>query len=234
MPSGRFAAVFSPPSTCFDAAMLAVFFHPTSYLGIVVFLILTGCGMPIPEELAFVVAGVLSAEGHLHWPLALASCLVGAILGDSVMYSIGRRWGETLLKSHPRFAWLLQAKREKQFEEAVQQHAFKVMLLSRFLVGIRGPVYVAAGAVHVPYRRFLAIDLICATLVVSTFFWLSYFFGDRVLGWIHDAELTATIAVVLIVTVVGLFLYVRSRRKIAEIVLSEGTGSREQGARSKE
>jgi membrane protein DedA with SNARE-associated domain len=203
--------------------MLAVLFHPSSYLGIIIFLILTGCGMPIPEELAFVVAGVLSAEGHLRWELALASCLVGAILGDSVMYSIGRRFGDTLLSAHPRFAWLLQAKREKQFEEAVQQHAFKVMLLSRFLVGIRGPVYVAAGAVHVPYRRFLMIDVVCATLVVSTFFWLAYFFGDNVLGWIRDAELTVTIGVVLVVIGVGLFLYLRSRKKIAEIVLSESS-----------
>jgi membrane protein DedA with SNARE-associated domain len=201
--------------------MLAVFFSPTSYLGIIVFLVLTGCGMPIPEEVAFVVAGVLSAEGNLHWPTALASCLVGAILGDSVMYSIGRRWGDTLLRAHPRFAWILQAKREKQFEEAVDEHAFKVMLLSRFLVGIRGPVYVAAGAVHVPYLRFLAIDMFCASLVVTTFFWLAYAFGDSVLDWIRDAEITATIAVVLVVVGVGLILYLRSRRKFTEIVIGE-------------
>jgi membrane protein DedA with SNARE-associated domain len=201
--------------------MLAVLFHPSSYLGIVVFLVLTGCGLPIPEELAFVVAGVLSAEGHLHWPTALASCLVGAILGDCVMYAIGRRWGDSLLSAHPRFAWMLQAKREKQFEQAIEQHAFKVMFLSRFLVGIRGPVYVAAGAVHLPFRRFLAIDMFCATLVVSTFFWLAHAFGAPVMDWIRDAEITATIAVLLIVAGVGLVLYRRSRRKITQIVIGE-------------
>ncbi len=201
--------------------MLATLFSPTSYLGIIVFLVLTGCGMPIPEEVAFVVAGVLSAEGRLHWGIALASCLVGAILGDSVMYSIGRRWGDTLLRSHPRFAWMLQAKREKQFEQAVRQHAFKVMFLSRFLVGIRGPVYVAAGAVHVPYLRFVAIDMFCASLVVTTFFFLAYFFGDSVLGWIRDAEITATIAVLLVVAGIGLIFYLRSRRTITEIVIGD-------------
>jgi len=201
--------------------MLAVLFHPSSYLGIIVFLVLTGCGLPIPEEVAFVVAGMLSAEGNLHWPTALASCLVGAILGDSVMYAIGYRWGDSLLGAHLRLARLLQAKREKQFEEAVEQHAFKVMLCSRFLVGIRGPVYLAAGAVHLPYRRFLAIDLVCATLVVSTFFWLSYAFGEPVLGWIRDAEITATIAVSVVAVIVGVFLYRRSRRKITEIVIGE-------------
>ena len=81
-----------------------------------------------------------------------------------------------------------------------------------------------------PYRRFLLYDLVCATLVVTTFFFLSFFFGERVLGWIRDAEITATIAVVLIVSGVGLFLYLRSRKKITEIVLSEGTGDRAQGA----
>lgn len=201
--------------------MLAVLFHPSSYLGIVVFLILTGCGMPIPEEVAFVLAGTLSAQGNMHWPTALAACLVGAILGDSVMYWIGRRWGDTLLGTHPRFAWMLQAKREKQFELAVEQHAFKVMFLSRFLVGIRGPVYVAAGAAHVPYRRFLMYDLVCASLVVTTFFFLAFLFGERVMDWIRDAELTATIAAALVVAGIGLVLYLRSRKKVTEIVLSE-------------
>ena len=108
------------------------------------------------------------------------------------------------------------------------------MFFSRFLVGIRGPVYVAAGAVHLPYRRFLAIDAFSAILVVSTFFWLSYFFGEPVLGWIRDAEVTATIAVVLIVSGIGLFLYIRSRRKITEIVMGEGkeARSKEQGTGS--
>lgn len=211
--------------------MLAVLFHPSSYLGIVVFLVLTGCGLPIPEEVAFVVAGVLSAEGHLYWPAALAACWIGSILGDSVMYWIGRRWGDTLLSAHPRLSWLLQAKREKQFEESVSHHAFKVMFLSRFLIGIRGPVYVAAGAVHVPYRRFLLIDVTCASIVVTLFFSLAYMFGDNVLGLIRDAEITATIAVALIVVGIGIFLYVRSRRKVTEIVMSE---AEESGAESRE
>ena len=99
--------------------------------------------------------------------------------------------------------------------------ALKVMLVSRFLVGIRGPVYVAAGAVHLPFRRFIVIDVICASLVVTTFFWLSYAFGDRVIGWIRDAEITFTIAVGLVVVGVGLFLYLRSRRKLTEIVMSQ-------------
>jgi membrane protein DedA with SNARE-associated domain len=205
------------------AANVNMLFHPSSYLGIVVFLILTGCGLPVPEELAIVLAGVLSAQGHLHTWAALAACIVGAILGDSVMYAIGYRWGHGLLSYHPRLAKLLGAQREKRFEQAIDQHAFKVMVLARFLVGIRGPVYLATGVVRLPYRMFLLYDLVCATIVVSFFFGLAYVFGNRVGDWIRDAEMTATVIVLLIVLLVGSFLYYRHRTTICQTLFDGET-----------
>ena len=89
--------------------MIASFFHPSSYFGIALFLVLTGCGLPLPEEVAIVVAGVLSAQGHLHAGLALLACLIGAIVGDCIMYAIGHRWGHSLLYRHPRIAKLMRA-----------------------------------------------------------------------------------------------------------------------------
>ncbi len=203
--------------------MIASLFHPSSYLGIVVFLVLTGCGMPLPEEIAIILAGVLSAQGHLHPGLAFAACLVGALLGDSIIYAIGHRWGHNLLSYHPRLAKLLGAEREKRFEEAIEQHALKVMLLSRFLVGIRGPVYLATGVVRLPFRLFLIYDLICATLVVGLFFGLSYLFGDHVARWVRDAELTVTLCVLLIVLIAGLLLYRRHRDAIYRVIFESET-----------
>ena len=206
--------------------MFAILFHPSSYLGIVVFLVLTGCGLPIPEEVAIVVAGVLSAQGNLRPELALAACLVGAIAGDCIMYAIGYRWGHSLLSAHPRVAKFLRADREARFEQAIERHALKVMLLSRFLVGIRGPVYLAAGVVRMPFRKFLLFDLLCATLVVGTFFWLSYAFGEEVVDWIRKGELTVTLIVLLVVAAVGTYLYRRSRRKITRVVIGQGNSGK--------
>src|SRR4051794_33487993 len=72
--------------------MLASLLHPSSYLGFFVFIAATGCGMPIPEEAAIVVAGVLSSQQQLDWRIAFAVCLAGAVVGDSFMYAIGYRW----------------------------------------------------------------------------------------------------------------------------------------------
>jgi len=175
--------------------VLEFFMQYGSYLGIFVFLVLTGCGMPIPEEVAIVLAGVLSATGELNVWRAFAVCLAGAIVGDSIMYYIGYRWGHNLFQLHPQLARLVHAEREASLELMIERHGLKVLILARFLVGIRGPAYIAAGALRIPYRRFLWCDLIAATLVVSLFFWAAYAFGEEVTQLLRDAEWTLTLAI---------------------------------------
>jgi membrane protein DedA with SNARE-associated domain len=203
--------------------MLASLLHPSSYLGFFVFIALTGCGMPIPEEAAIVVAGVLSSQAKLDWHIAFAVCLAGAVVGDSFMYAIGYRWGHGIFTSHPRFAKLFAAENEQQFQKAVEAHALKVMVLARFLVGVRAPVYVMTGVVRLPYRRFLLYDVISASLVVGAVFGLSYLFGEQVAGWVKHAEARATIVVLLIVIAIGAIAYYRHRERVMEFVFGRET-----------
>jgi len=151
-----------------------------SYLGIVVVLILTGSGLPLPEEVPIVAAGVASSVGSLNPWWAFLCCLIGAVAGDSVIYAIGYYFGYSLLTSHPRFAHLLHAEREAKIEEMIRRHGLKVFFFSRFMVGIRAPVYLTAGILRMSFRRFILIDAFCATAVVGLFFGLSYAYGDRV------------------------------------------------------
>src|SRR3954466_999075 len=193
--------------------MLASLLHPSSYLGFFVFIALTGCGMPIPEEAAIVVAGVLSSQDppQLDWRIAFAVCLAGAVVGDSCMYAIGYRWGHGIFTSHPRFAKLFASENEAQFQKAVEAHALKVMLVARFLVGVRAPVYLMTGIVRLPFRRFLLYDVISAALCVGVGFGLAYLFGEQVADWVRHAEKRATIVVVLIIAAVLGILYYRYR-----------------------
>jgi membrane protein DedA with SNARE-associated domain len=186
---------------------------PVSYLGIILFLVLTGCGLPIPEEVPLVLAGVLSAKGRLDPEWAFSACLFGALVGDCLMYAIGYHFGHNLLREHPKFARFLRADREVQFEQAIERHGFKVMLLSRFMVGVRGPVYLAAGVIRMPFRAFLLYDLICATLVVGTFFGLSYAYGEQIARVLRNAEVTFTLVVLLLVALTALWMIRRHRRR---------------------
>jgi membrane protein DedA with SNARE-associated domain len=193
-----------------------------SYLGIIVILILTGSGLPVPEEVPIVAAGIASSVGTLHPGWAFLSCVVGALAGDSVLYWIGYHFGHSLVTRHPRFAHLLHADREARIEQMIRRHEIKVFFLSRFMVGVRAPVYLAAGVLRVPFHRFLLIDAVCATSVVGLFYWLSYAYGNRLTNLIRQSEiwLTATVALV-VCAAVCFFLWKRRRRKLAAAPTSE-------------
>jgi membrane protein DedA with SNARE-associated domain len=195
-----------------------------SYLGIFVFMVLTGCGLPLPEEVAIVYAGVRSAHGELVTAAAFVACLLGALIGDAAMYGIGRRFGHSLVRRHPRLAHLVHAEREEHFERAIVRHGFKVLLIARFMVGIRGPVYLAAGVVRMPFRRFVLWDLFCATLVVSAFFALSYYLGayldrESIGRMVRDTEMLITAIVLVGAGVIAFFALRRHRRKLLRQVL---------------
>ncbi len=187
-----------------------------SYLGIILFLTLTGIGLPIPEEVPIVAAGVASrVEDGLKWYYALPSCMVGALLGDSLMYAIGRFFGARILKEHPWWSGFLTAEREKTIEDLIKRHGIMAFFVARFLVGLRSPFYLTAGMLRVKYRWFLFADFICASVVISGFFGLAYLFGDRITSLIRSAERGFTAAVIVVALVafaVIAFFSFRKRR----------------------
>ena len=184
-----------------------------SYLGIIVILVLTGTGLPVPEEVPIVAAGIASSVGTLNPWWAFVSCLIGALGGDAVLYAIGYHFGHSLLTRHPRFARLLHAEREARIEQMIRRHEVKVFFLSRFVVGVRAPVYLAAGVLRIPFYRFLLIDAFCATTVVGLFFGLSYAYGDRLTSFIRQSEIWLTVTVAIVLCAAVCFYYWKRRRR---------------------
>ena len=192
-----------------------------SYLGIVVILILTGAGLPLPEEVPVIAAGVLSSHGQMNPWLAFLACVIGALAGDTVMYWLGRHFGRSILREQSWWAKIIHPEREAKIEEVIKKHGLKVLFSSRFLVGIRAPVYVAAGILHLPYRRFILMDLLCATTVVGLFFGVSYWFGEALTKWIKDAEYVATGIIAIAILSIAIYFWRRHRRKVRERLVQE-------------
>jgi membrane protein DedA with SNARE-associated domain len=183
------------------------------YLGIVLLLSLSGLGLPIPEEVVVVTAGFLSHDGEIFkWQYAYLACLGGALAGDIVVYSIGRYLGHGFFKRYPWFARLMHEEREAKMEQVIQKHGLKVFFVARFLVGVRVPLYLAAGVVRMSWPRFLLINFFCATTVVSFTFWLGYRYGNSVVETIRNSQNGLTI-IILLVIVIGLTFYLLRRRR---------------------
>ena len=206
--------------------MLHLDIQHISYLGIILMLVLTGAGLPIPEEVMVILAGVASNQGVLEPWLAFGSCLIGGLLGDLFTYSIGRHFGRSVVREHPWVARFLTPEREAHIEEMINKHGLKVFFLARFLVGLRSPMYLTAGILRFPFRIFLLVDAVCASTVIGLFFGLSYVFGDRIQGWfqwIRQAEIALTVTVAVAVVSVVAFIYVRHRRRQAWLELRRKT-----------
>lgn len=120
---------------------------------------LESMGVPLPGELTLVGASLLSAEGVVSpWGVAIA-CSVGAIVGDSIGYAIGRRGGRVLLERFGRrfpkhFGPAHLARAERMFA----RYGVWAVFFGRFIALLRilaGPL---AGALGVPYRKFLVAN----------------------------------------------------------------------------
>jgi len=184
------------------------------YLALIIVIMLTGVGLPIPEEVPVVAAGVLSAVGEMNPWLALICCIVGAVLGDSASYWVGYHFGRSFVWRHPRWARFFHPEREEQVEKMLKRHGLKVFFLARFMVGVRAPIYMAAGVLKVPFGRFLLMDLLCAAVVIGISFGLSYAYGEAIYSWIRNAELGLTAIVgAIVAVVVGVYLWRRWRRR---------------------
>ncbi|MDY0168816.1 MAG: DedA family protein [Thermoguttaceae bacterium] len=188
-----------------------------AYLGIVFFLAMTGAGMPIPEEIFVVGAAVAAAGGTLDPWVALVACMVGVLLGDSLMYFLGARFGRGLLNEHRWFARMLTPEAEARIERLIQHHGMKMFLVARFLVGLRAPFYITSGILRIGYRRFLLLDFLCTCINIGAFFGLAFFlseyYGEAIYQWIRDAEWFVTGLVLLAALVAATYYYVRRRRR---------------------
>ncbi|HEX3871267.1 MAG TPA: DedA family protein [Pirellulales bacterium] len=187
------------------------------YAGIIILLILTGAGLPIPEEVIVIFAGIASRTGVLNPWLAFASCLIGALVGDFVTYAIGRHFGRNIVREHHWFTRYVTPEREQKIEDMIHRRGPLVFFFARFMVGLRSPVYLTAGIMNVPLRRFIIVDTICATSVIGLFFGLSFVFAAQMQDWwvrIRQGEVAITVILVAaIVTIVGV-LYIRHRRRV--------------------
>jgi membrane protein DedA with SNARE-associated domain len=192
------------------------------YLGFGIPIVLTGMGLPVPEEFFIIAAGLASHNGVLEPWAALLTCIIAAILGDCSMYAIGYHFGHGLLREHRWFAWLLNPRAERKMEQQIREHGLKALFITRFLVGVRSPVYVAAGVLRIPFRYFIVWDVIAASIVVSVFFGLSFLFAQQINDlWarIRKAEIALTVGIVAAVVAGCVYFYVLRRRRIDRVRL---------------
>ncbi len=118
------------------------------------------------EDAATVIAAMQAEAGTLSIALALASLYVGIVLGDLGLYGLGR-----LSARMPWLARRLPPHRQEAMRAWFSGRVFKLVLVSRFLPGLRLPTYTTCGFVGADFRQFTL------AVVIATTCWTSLLFG---------------------------------------------------------
>ena len=161
-----------------------------SYGGLLVVLLLGSLGVPIPEEVPIVAAGMLSHQQTMRWWLALPTCIVGVFAGDLILYWAGRHWGERVL-DQPLIGRLLTRARLEQIQAGYRRRGVLIVFLARNVMGLRAAAFVGAGVGGLPFWKFAAADGAAIGYGVPLNFGLAYLFSRHlhaVLAEVHRVE----------------------------------------------
>ena len=168
--------------------------------------------LPLPEELALMGAGWWAHEGALPLWAAWVAATAANVVGDTVSYLIGRYFLERLL--HTRFGKRLVSPELRDWgEDFVHRHGFWAIVLGRFLVAVRGPVYFAIGASKYPLGRFELINTIVALIEGAALVWLGCVFGESVKVSHQARWVEISIGATLLLFIVPAVLKARLTRK---------------------
>jgi membrane protein DedA with SNARE-associated domain len=197
---------------------LQSFVEQFTYLGVFLVLLAGSLGLPIPEEMAIIAAGVMSHEGLIApWP-ALVVCVLGVLSGDVVLYWTGRNGGERVLNWRA-VRFLLTPAREQRLKEAYRRHAAKTIVTARHVMGLRAAAFLTAGIARVPFWKFLLADGGAALVGVPFAFGLAYFFTDHIKAIyenVYRVERWIGLGVVVLAAVVVIIIVKRRDRAVVD------------------
>ncbi len=189
-----------------------VLIEQLSYVGVVLFLLIAGFGVPLPEDVPLIVGGVLCGLGKANVYIMLPVTFAAVIGADVLIFTMGRWHGERIRRI-PIIRKYLSDERLARVAEAYHDHVGKTLFTARFMPGLRTPLFFTAGSVGIPYWKLLTFDGAAALISVPALV-LAGFFGahhrDMVLEQAKQWQLLIFAAVAL---VVGGFLFIHWWRR---------------------
>jgi membrane protein DedA with SNARE-associated domain len=196
------------------------FIRPYGNFGLtIIFIILIACGFgfPLPEDIPLTIAGILSGQGVVEFWTTNIVCFLGVLIGDTIIFSFGYRYGEKIKSMWP-FRKILTPRREGQIKQWFEKYGYKTIFFGRFMPGLRMPIFMSSGIFKLSPWKFVAIDGFAALISVPLWIWLGDTFGSNLEVLEQKISQMGTriylvIAAILIVVVGAVYLKKRLKDK---------------------
>lgn len=207
-----------------------------AYLALMLGIWAATVGVPVPEEVPLLTAGVLAAVGVIKLPWAIAAGATACFTGDVVVFIVGRRIGGHL-SEHPYLNRVMRGKHVLRAQQLYVKRGPWTLFIARLLPGLKMPFLFTAGALRMSWRRFIFFDLASVCVLVPALV-LAGYHSSASLGQLQKIVrdiglLGVVLAVLLIAALVAIYLIRRRRRQLAAaILLGHRAEDRQQGRKS--
>jgi membrane protein DedA with SNARE-associated domain len=186
-----------------------------AYFIVLIALLAGSIGVPAPEDLTLIAAGILCSLSQVNtWVMAI-TCYVGLIIGDLIIYRIGWMTGPTLFRKKW-FRRHISTKRLQTMRTNLHKRTMLTILIARHLFYIRTATFLMCGAVRISFTRFVVMDAIAALITTPLMMGIGYVFAhnyEAILRWVRDLKFF----LVAIGIVAAIFIFRRYRRQRSEV-----------------
>jgi membrane protein DedA with SNARE-associated domain len=155
------------------------------YLAVGAFVFLEDFGVPVPGETILIAASIFAGAGRLNIVVVAVVAFVAAVLGDNIGYAIGRFGGVAAVARWGRYVGLTAARVEKA-TMFFGRHGGKIIVVARFVEGLRQANGIVAGISRLPFLRFVSFNALGAALWVTLWCCVGYFAGAHVVTIYND------------------------------------------------
>jgi membrane-associated protein len=152
-------------------------------------------GFFLPGDTLLFGAGILAAQGTFNLPLLIAVIVSGAIIGDNVGYSIGRRFGPRLFQKKD--GAVFKQEYLQRAEAFYEKHGGKTIILARFVPIVRTFAPVVAGISKMERKKFISYNVVGGLLWGITLPLIGYYIGSKI-PWVEHYVEPVIIAVVVL------------------------------------
>ena len=118
---------------------------------------------PFPGDTLTLLGGVYAVRGEHPWPLVFLVVVAGSVAGALINYQVGR-WLVGRFERRPGEVFFgISHARLEAVQSQMRHKGPWLLLANRFIPGVRGLIFVAAGAAHMPRGNALILGALSAT-----------------------------------------------------------------------
>jgi len=205
-----------PPNLPGFLNVVAPYLEHYSYWAVLLLVMLEDFGVPVPGETILIAAAIFAGAGRLNVVVVGVVGFVAAVIGDNIGFAIGHFGGRALALRWGKYVFLTE-ERLARAEVFFNRHGGKIIVVARFIEGLRQANGIIAGISGMRWYRFVVFNALGAALWVGTWVSLGYLAGNHIntiYHYISDYSLYVLI-VLAVLLVVLIIRHLLRRRRLA-------------------